>query len=174
MKKKISIHIIILISLLFFTSCKNDTHSTESNSNLNSAHIFKLMDITDEKQVSLSDYTGKPVILNFWATWCTPCRQEMPFLQMMWEKYKDDGLIFIGINVMDDPKSAIGFLSDFNIEYLNLIDKPGNVSGKYGVVALPATFFIDKNGKIYKQNYGPFLGESGEKLFVKYTEEILK
>lgn len=169
---------IFLIPLMFLPtvlmSCKSDITGDRIGNSANAAHGFQLSDLKGDKKFSLSDFTGKPVILNFWATWCSPCREEMPFLQKTWSEYKDDGIVFIGINVMDDPENASMFLSSLNIDYLNLTDKSGSVSGRYGVVALPATFFIDKNGNIYKQNYGPFIGESGEKQFIKYTEDILK
>lgn len=97
----------------------------------------------------------------------------MPFLQKTWDQYKDQGLNLIGIDVMDDGESAIEFLNSFNISYINVEDKSGRTSNKYGVIALPATFFIDKHGNISKQNYGPFLGENGEKMFITYTEDIL-
>lgn len=164
----------LLLSLFVFTSCQNQKSGDNNDRVSNAAHGFKLTDLNGDKKISLSDFEGKPVIINFWATWCSPCREEMPFLQKAWMDYKEDGLVFIGINVMDDPDNASEFLDSLNIDYLNLTDKSGSVSGKYGVVALPATFFIDKKGNIYKQNYGPFLGESGENLFTEYTEDILK
>lgn len=163
-----------LLGLIIFTSCKSEISKDLNSKSQNVAHGFELTNLNGNKKFSLSDFNGKPVVLNFWATWCSPCREEMPFLQETWTEYKDDGIVFIGINVMDDPSNASEFLSSLNIDYLNLSDKSGSVSGKYGVVALPATFFIDKKGNIHKQNYGPFLGESGEKLFIDYTEEILK
>jgi thiol-disulfide isomerase/thioredoxin len=134
---------------------------------------FSLPKLDNSATVKLSDYKDKAVIINFWASWCAPCREEMPFLQTVWTEYKDDGLIFIGIDVLDDTSSAKEFVDSFNINYLNLSDNTGKVSNHYGVIALPATFFIDKNGNIVKQNYGPFLGDSGEKLFKKYLGEII-
>ncbi|HSG31534.1 MAG TPA: TlpA disulfide reductase family protein [Thermodesulfobacteriota bacterium] len=146
---------------------------TQEKEELKTAYNFKLENLDGSGTVELSDFKDKPVIVNFWASWCAPCREEMPFLQKTWEEHKDKGLVFIGIDVIDDTASAKEFLDSFNINYLNLNDSKGKTSSKYSVIALPATFFINRKGKIVKQNYGPFLGESGEKLFNKYLEEIL-
>jgi thiol-disulfide isomerase/thioredoxin len=173
MVNRYNLLLVIILVAPIIVSCKNEVSRSNSESQVTAAHDFKLTDLKEEKSFSLSEFKGKPVILNFWATWCTPCREEIPFLQKSWDTYKENGLILIGINVMDDAENARDFLNSFDIDYLNLLDKSGSVSGKYRVVALPATFFIDKNGNIYKQNYGPFLGDSGEKLFIKYIEEIL-
>ena len=164
---------VIFCCMVVFLAC--DTKNTQNITDLNSkpAHDFNLKVLGKEGKIKLSDYKGQPVILNFWASWCAPCREEMPFLQKTWDQYKDQGLNLIGINVIDDTESAIEFLNSFNINYINVEDKSGRTSNKYGVIALPATFFIDKHGNISKQNYGPFLGESGEKMFITYTKDIL-
>ncbi len=174
--------ITIILCAFFIFACEHKSITSEENpqnkesqdkSELKTAYNFKLEKLDGSGTVELSDFKDKPVIVNFWASWCAPCREEMPFLQKSWEKYKDKGLVFIGIDVIDDTASAKEFLDSFNINYINLNDSKGKTSTKFGVIALPATFFINKNGKIVKQNYGPFLGESGEKLFNKYLEEIL-
>jgi len=167
------INICILIAVSFAFSCNRDSTTSAENENLKQAYDFSLPKLDNSNTVKLSDYKNKPVIINFWSSWCAPCREEMPFLQKTWAEHQADGLIFIGIDVLDDSSSAKEFLNMFNIDYLNLSDSTGKISNKYGVIALPATFFIDKNGNIVKQNYGPFLGDSGEALFKKYLEEIL-
>jgi cytochrome c biogenesis protein CcmG/thiol:disulfide interchange protein DsbE len=97
----------------------------------------------------------------------------MPFFEKVWKDYKDKGLVFIGIDVLDEENNARNFLNSLGISYLNLKDSSGEVSNAYGVVALPVTLFIDKEGRIIRKNYGPFLGEKGEQNFIKYVEEIL-
>lgn len=168
-----SVNIFILIAVFFTVSCDQKAIGSAENKKLKPAFNFSLSKLNGSSSVNLSDFKDKPVILNFWSSWCAPCREEMPFLQKTWAKHKDDGLIFIGIDVLDDTSSAIEFLESFNIDYLNLSDKDGKTSSKFGVIALPATFFIDKKGNIVRQNYGPFLGDDGEKLFMKYLEEII-
>jgi peroxiredoxin len=80
--------------------------------------------------------------------------------------------VFLGVDVMDDRTNALEFIKNSGITYTNLYDQPGEVSSKYKVVALPVTFFIDKEGEIAIKNYGPFIGKDGEKKFKLYMEEI--
>ncbi len=167
------INILILIAVFFTFSCDNKSTSSAENKNLKPAPDFSLTKLDGSASVSLSDFKGKPVIINFWASWCAPCKEEIPFLQKTWTEYKDKGIIFIGIDVLDDTAAANKFVETFNIDYINLSDNKAKVTNQFGVIALPATFFIDSNGNISKQNYGPFLGESGEKLFINYLEEII-
>ncbi len=122
--------------------------------------------------MSLEDFKGKGVVLNFWATWCGPCREEMPLFEEVWKKYKDKGVVFLGIDVMDDKDNASKFLETIGITYPNLYDPSGQVSTKYKVIALPATFFIDKEGNIVAKNYGAFVGRDGKKKLKLYLEEI--
>ena len=167
MLKQIGLFLIIITSII---SCNNKL-STDNN-NIK-AKNFKLPMINGQQTYSLKEFEGKPVILNFWASWCAPCREEMPFIQKAWNDYETKGIQFIGINVMDDKNEAIKVLESLKISYLNLYDPPGEVSKKYNVLALPVTIFIDKYGNIIQQNYGPYLGESGEDKFRTSTNEIL-
>jgi peroxiredoxin len=98
----------------------------------------------------------------------------MPFLEKSWNYYKDKGVTFLGIDVLDEEKSAKAFINVFGISYLNLKDSTGEVANVYGVIALPVTFFIDREGKIVKKNYGAFVGKDGESYFKKYVLEIMK
>jgi peroxiredoxin len=98
----------------------------------------------------------------------------MPFLEKSWNEYKDKGVVFIGIDVLDDEKNAKDFINTLGVSYPNLKDQSGEVASKYGVVGLPATIFIDKQGRITRKNYGPFLGEDGEKDFMDKVEEIAR
>jgi thiol-disulfide isomerase/thioredoxin len=135
---------------------------------------FSLPSLDGNKRIELKDYKGKPIVINFWASWCGPCREEMPFLERTWKEYKDKGVIFLGINVLDEEKSAKDIINILNISYTNLKDSSGEVANNYGVVGLPVTIFIDKEGRIFRKNYGPFLDEKGEKSFISYVKRIIK
>jgi len=166
---------IILVSItttIFFSSCERGETKAEAKSEKQPARNFSLPSLNGARNVELSEFKGKPVVINFWASWCGPCREEMPFLENTWKEYEEKEVIFIGIDVMDDEGLARKFIEAFGITYLNLYDSSGEVSSKYGVIALPATFFIDRKGRIAKKNYGPFLGIEGEKIFMKYLKEI--
>ena len=161
-----------LFSFVLILSCERGETKPNSSSELQAAQTFSLPSLNGEENLGLSDFKGKPIVLNFWASWCAPCRREMPFFENTWKDYKDKGVVFMGIDVMDEKSLAQKFIEAFDITYINLHDPTGEVSNEYGVVALPATFFIDREGRITKKNYGPFLGEEGEKRFMKYLREI--
>ncbi len=172
MKNSVSI-IAILLNLAFLICALGlVSPDTYAASELPEAKEFTLSTLDGEKEVSLKDYKGKAVVINFWATWCSPCREEMPLLQKEWEKYQKKGIEFIGIDVMDDKNLAAALVKEMGITYINLHDKSGETSNKYGVIALPATFFINKEGRVAIKNYGPFLGEEGKKKFRLYIKEI--
>ncbi|MBI2486186.1 MAG: TlpA family protein disulfide reductase [Deltaproteobacteria bacterium] len=175
MKKNIFISVFLLATLLLLTSCKKEKEEVSAlESNHTQVKDFTLTSLDGNREVGLKDFKGKPIVINFWASWCGPCREEMPFLEKSWNEYKDKGVVLIGIDVLDDEKNARDFLKTFGISYINLKDQSGEVANKYGVVALPATIFIDKKGRIIRKNYGPFLGEDGEKNFISYVEEIAR
>ena len=174
MKKNIFIFVWLLVAVLLFNSCKKEEEVSAVESDIQYAKDFSLSSLDGNKKVELKDFMGKPVVINFWASWCGPCREEMPFLERSWKQYRDKGVIFIGIDVLDDEKAAREFLTAFGISYANLKDQSGEVASKYGVIGLPATIFIDKEGRIVRKNYGPFLGDDGEKNFIRQVEEIAR
>lgn len=159
-----------ILILLLLISCNQERAQSETQSELPQAKDFTLESVDGTKKVSLEDFKGKPVVINFWASWCGPCKEEMPLFEKTWKKYKD--VAFVGIDVMDDRNNAQEFLKDKDVTYTNLYDPTGEVSNKYGVIALPATFFLDKEGKIVVKNYGPFIGGEGRKKLKLYLKEI--
>ena len=99
-------------------------------------------------QASLSDMQGHVVVLNFWASWCTPCRMEADLLEASWRKYRDQGVVFLGITYADVEPNAMDFLEEFNISYPNAPDLRSVISQDYEITGVPETFFIDKEGNI--------------------------
>jgi len=108
---------------------------------------FELVDL-DGGLHKLTDYRGKVVVLNFWATWCPPCRYEMPSMQRGWEAAEADGVVFLGVNVGEDADTVFMFLADYSVEFPLLLDKEATVIKEYQVVGLPTTFIIDPQGRI--------------------------
>jgi thiol-disulfide isomerase/thioredoxin len=106
--------------------------------------------------VQLSQLKGKTVLVNFWATWCSPCQDEMPILQRAYLKYKNQGVVFLAVNVRDTPSdNAKSYFKTNNLTMPVLIDPTGDVPGGYRVTGYPETYLIDKNGKIGEFHIGP-------------------
>lgn len=115
----------------------------------------------DGRAVALSDFRGRPVVLNFWASWCTPCRQEMPNLERVWQEFRGRGLIVLGIDVLDDEKDAAAFLEALRITYPNVFDPDQTRMRLYRVSALPTTILIDRQQRQRLRFVGGYLGEAG-------------
>lgn len=112
------------------------------------------------EQLKLSELKGKAVLLNFWASWCGPCRNEAPALESSWIKYKDKAVVFLGVNVWDDKNNALKYLDSFGGGYLNGLDPKGEIAVEYGVAGVPETYFIDPSGKIVNKYTGQLTQET--------------
>ena len=109
----------------------------------------------DGKELKLSDFKGKTVLLNFWASWCIPCRQEARALENSWQIYKDKDVVFIGVNVWDDNSNALKYMNKFGGGYPHGTDPEEEIQVAYGVGGVPETFFIDPSGTIRDKFTGP-------------------
>ena len=109
------------------------------------------------KSLSLSQYKGQVVMINFWATWCGPCRQEMPLLDAMYKKYKGMGFTLIGVNVEPDPKAAEKFLQSLPVSFPVAFDADSKVSKLYNVQGMPSTVIVDRKGnaRVLHKGYRP-------------------
>lgn len=111
------------------------------------APAFELLGL-DGQAHSLDSYRGKPLVVNFWGTFCPPCRNEMPALQAQYDKWKDQGVQLVGINLSEDRVSVGSFLRSYDIDFPVLLDKNKKTERKYGLKEYPTTFFISADGKI--------------------------
>ncbi len=109
----------------------------------------------DQVEIKLSDLKGKPVLINFWASWCTTCKDEQPLLEAAWQRYKDQ-VMFLGLSHLDQDKNARAWLQCYNVTYPNALDKGGKVYNAYHVQGVPETFFIDANGNVQDYYVGAF------------------
>lgn len=169
MLKKIIIPLILIflaVALFFFL--KPATQQIDSTSqSLNSetspllttlnpaiaAPDFTLTDMDGETH-SLASYKGKPVIINFWATWCPPCRAELPSMNRAWKKIKDEGIEMLAVNVGEDEDTIFAFMGNYPIDFTVLLDESGKIINNWPIKGLPTTFVLDKDGKLVYRAIG--------------------
>lgn len=108
----------------------------------------------DGATIRLGDLRGQVIFLNFWASWCPPCRAEARALEEAWRRYKDQGIVFVGVNTQDEETRARDFIAEFGVTYPNGMDPGGRIAIDYGVWGLPETFFIDRQGRITYKHVG--------------------
>ncbi len=127
----------------------------------------------DGKNLKLSEMTGNVVLINFWASWCAPCRQEMPLLNALHKKYQALGFTVLGVNVEEDVKNARGFLKNFPVDFPVLLDNKNRVSKQYNVVAMPTTVVVDRDGnmRFLHQGYKPGDEDKYRKMVKKLVRE---
>ncbi|MBI2857346.1 MAG: TlpA family protein disulfide reductase [Chloroflexi bacterium] len=113
----------------------------------NPAPDFALVDLKGNV-VRLSEMKGKVVFINFWASWCGPCRQEMPELEKIYQKYKDRGVVFLGVDIKESPALVRQFVQRGGYNWTFLLDASGAVTSRYGISAIPTSFFVDRDGVI--------------------------
>ena len=112
---------------------------------------------TGEKEFKLSDYRGRNVILNFWATWCGPCRYEVPAFKALHDKFDDSSTAIVAVNTLDNPDSAASYARDNGLNFIIPLDPRGVVSDLYNIRGMPTTFFINDQGIITSIKIGPFI-----------------
>ncbi|MBI3600698.1 MAG: TlpA family protein disulfide reductase [Nitrospinae bacterium] len=158
----------LFLLFLIVISCSSPESTSTKPQTSKPASDFALKDITG-KEVKLGSLKGKAVMVNFWATWCYPCREEIPDLQKSYEENKDKGFIILGVNIKENESKVSKFAEDYKITYPVLLDIDGSVSNKYQVFGVPMSFFIDKNG-IIKDS---FVGMMTKEDIAKRLEAIL-
>jgi len=135
-----------------------------------SAPDFTLQNSTGEK-VRLSDLHGKPVVINFWATWCGPCVREMPALQRYQDKYPD--FVLLGIDEEEKAEEVNKFTDKMKLTYQMLIDEKGTVANLYKVMVMPTTYFVDQEGVIRARHFG-YMGEEQLEFYLGSLGIIIK
>lgn len=118
-------------------------------------------------ELALSDRGGRPVVINFWASWCPPCRDEAPILESLWRKHRND-VLFVGVNIQDAEGDARAYLEEFGITYPNVLDADGTVTVDYGVVGLPVTFFVNEDGIVARR----WVGAVTQTQMSEWVEEL--
>jgi len=127
---------------------------------------------TTGKNMKLSEMTGNVVLINFWASWCGPCREEMPLLNALHKKYQSLGFTVLGVNVEEQTDKARGFLNDFPVDFPVLLDNKNQVSQLYNVVAMPTTVVVDRDGNMRFLHKGYKPGD--EKKYRKMVKKLVR
>jgi cytochrome c biogenesis protein CcmG/thiol:disulfide interchange protein DsbE len=109
----------------------------------------------DGKTIRLADLRGKAVVLNFWASWCIPCKDEQPTLEALSQRFGPAGVTFVGVNIQDTRPDALDFMAQYHVSYPMVVDPAGKVYIDYGVVGVPETYVVDRNGRIQRKIVGP-------------------
>ncbi len=118
-------------------------------------HLFEGYEYEGQSEVTLSDLTGKVVVINFWAEWCVECKREADLLEATWRAYRDKGVVFLGVDWVDVEPEARKYLTRYNITYPNGPDLGSRIGGAYKLTGVPETFFIDKAGRVDFYKLGP-------------------
>ncbi|MBA2873290.1 thiol-disulfide oxidoreductase ResA [Thermaerobacillus caldiproteolyticus] len=159
--------LLLLLSAVGYTIYSNFFTEKTSIKVGATAPDFVLTDLNG-KSHRLSDYRGKGVFLNFWGTWCKPCEREMPYINRQYEAYKQQGVEVLAVNVGEPKLSVQKFIDQFGLTFPVAIDREDQVMNAYDIDQLPATFLIDKNGKIKKI----ITGTMTEEMVQQYMESI--
>ena len=114
----------------------------------------------DGETVSLCGLRGKVVMLDFWSSWCGPCRQEARTLAEVYREYEGKNIDFIGVAIWDDPQDVARYIQEFDLPYPNVLDEKGQIAINYGVIGIPEKFFIDTRGNLVQKFVGPIEPEA--------------
>ena len=109
----------------------------------------------DGQTITLSALRGQVVIINFWASWCPPCREEAPYLEQTWRKYRDQGVVFLGVDYVDTEPEALAYIAEFDITYPNGPDIGTRIAQAYNIQGVPETFYVAKDGTLRGMHIGP-------------------
>jgi cytochrome c biogenesis protein CcmG/thiol:disulfide interchange protein DsbE len=137
---------------------------------------FDLERLDTEGRLSISSLRGKPAVINFWASWCRPCEDEVPLLEEVWRDHRDEGLVVVGIDSQDFRGDARRFARRNGITYPIVHDGPGNVMRRYDLTGLPETYFLDREGRLVCGHIvgGIDVDAEIEEMFRTCVREILR
>jgi len=125
--------------------------------------------INDLGRVTPDLVRGKVVLVNFWASWCGPCRREQPGLSRLWEEYRGRGVQFLGVDFKDDEAAGLAYLEEFDVAYPSIEDPTGIVAHRFGIPYLPATVLVDRSGTMRMR----LVGAQTETTLRGYLEDLL-
>jgi len=131
---------------------------------------FELLDLSGATR-SLSDFRGKVVFLNFWATWCGPCRFEMPSMEILYQELNSSGLEIVAVNLQEDRESVQSFVDEYGLSFSVLLDTTGRVGATYGARSIPTTYIVDRDGFVIAGTIGTREWDAQE--YIRFFERLL-
>jgi cytochrome c biogenesis protein CcmG/thiol:disulfide interchange protein DsbE len=137
-----------LLGLLIWKVVHQDKGVKLGGGRTPAAPAFALSRLDAPGKLALASLRGKVVVLNFWASWCSPCKSEAPRLEAAWRRYREQGVVVLGVDGQDFSGDAKRFIRNHRITYPNVHDGPGNIGTKYGVTGYPETYFVDRRGRL--------------------------
>ena len=137
-----------LLGLLIWKVAHQNKGVKLGNGRRPAAPHFDLTRLDRPGKLSLASLRGKVVVLNFWASWCDPCKTESPRLEAAWQRFRAQGVVVVGVDAQDFSGDARSFMRRYGMTYPNVHDGPGNVLPKYGVTGFPETYFVARNGRL--------------------------
>ena len=144
-------------------------NNIENSSKITSFTTKLINSYENQNSLTINDKTSSPIIINFWASWCGPCRVEMKHIQKVWEKYEGEVLI-IGIATQDTQDAVENFVSDMNVTYPITIDIDSSLAREYRISRIPTTIFVDNKGNIHKKSIGIISDEFIENTIIEMFE----
>ncbi|MFQ6066609.1 MAG: TlpA family protein disulfide reductase [bacterium] len=165
-RKMIIVGTVLLVSVFIALSWMKKTGAEERSSeslytSLGVQRITPLVEAPDftlenleGSAVSLKDFEGKVVFLNFWATWCGPCREEMPSMEKLWQRFKEKAFVILAVDLREKKEEISSFMKDYGLTFPVLLDSRGEVGSIYAVRAIPTTYLIDSQGRIVGKALG--------------------
>lgn len=176
--QRIILYLLILIAGAAWIALSVDKTGASTSGNIPApqagfaAPDFSLNTPTGETY-KLSELRGQAILVNLWATWCPPCRAEMPAIEKMYKEYKDQGFMVLAVNMtyQDDPFAVVPFIEEYGLTFPILLEETGDAASAYQLRSLPSSYFINRNGIINEVVIG---GPMSEALLRTRIEEILK
>jgi cytochrome c biogenesis protein CcmG/thiol:disulfide interchange protein DsbE len=160
---------LVFVGLLWYALMRSGSQATVGDT----APEFELPTLSGDT-LSSADLKGHPVVINFWASWCLPCREEAPLLERTWRQYRDEGVMFLGVNIKDAESDAKAFVEEFEITYPVVRDIDQELTRSFGVRGLPETFFVDHGWRFVGTESGAQRGQQqGTVILGAITEDQL-
>lgn len=158
---------LLLVALVFalYSSFVKDPNAVKVGK---AAPNFSLQQLNGP-DMALGDLKGKGVVLNFWGTWCEPCKKELPALQQQYDQFKDKGLVVVGVNIGESPVAVEPFVKQFGVNFPILLDSQSQITKLYRIGPIPTTFFISPDGDVEEI----FIGQLNEAMIAQKVSKIL-